>query len=236
MSGVGRGGGKVEFSCKHASFEGGFEGGEGVFGVVEQKILEGCFFGEEEGHERLKGRGSVRQGLGLLSRLEDDFFVGLCLSCVADGVCEVGHDEGSGEGLCGMGEDGFEEFPFAQVEVEVVGFSEGDGRHVRGGLSGSFGGELWRRAFVEELGGELLAESFCRGAWGGRDGAGRSRTDGLLRAKQALCQLSYSPESGDWEKYSIGGEGARGKNGIFGAETWIFTRFDAKCPFVHENT
>ena len=61
-------------------------------------------------------------------------------------------------------------------------------------------------------------------AWrgGGGDGAGRSRTDGLLRAKQALCQLSYSPERGDWEKCSIGGEGARGKNGIFGAETWIF--------------
>ena len=95
--------------------------------------------------------------------------------------------------------------------VEVVGFSEGDGRHVRGA---------------------------CRRAWlgGGGDGAGRSRTDGLLRAKQALCQLSYSPERGDWEKCSIGGEGARGKNGIFGAETWIFTRFDAKCPFVHENT
>ena len=154
MSGVGRGGGEVEFSCEHASFE----GGEGVFGVVEQKILEGCFFGEEEGHERLKGRGSVRQGLGLLSRLEDDFFVGLCLSCVADGFCEVGHDEGSGEGLCGVGEDGFEEFPFAQMEVEVVGFSEGDGRHVRGACR-----RAWRGSFVEEL----LSRSFCRGAWRG---------------------------------------------------------------------
>ena len=63
-----------------------------------------------------------------------------------------------------MGEDGFEQFSVAQMEMEVVGFAEGEG------LGHGEDWEDW--------------------VW---NGAGRVRTDGLLRARQALCQLSYSP-------------------------------------------
>ena len=60
---VGRSGSEVEFSCKDASFKGGFKGG--AFRIVEPKILDSCLFGEEEGHEGLEGGRAVRENLGL---------------------------------------------------------------------------------------------------------------------------------------------------------------------------
>ena len=58
--------------------------------------------------------------------MEDGFFVSLRLLREKDGFCEVRHHEGSHEGLCGRREDGFEEVSLAQMEMKVVGFSQGD--------------------------------------------------------------------------------------------------------------
>ena len=120
--GIGGGAGRIELdSCHHVP-------GGGLLDVIHRSP-----FGEIERHQRLKacslGLTDLASPRGLVQCQTDAVAVGRGLNHRGDGRTQVGHDDGAAELACTGGHDRMEGGTVTQMQVPVVGGSEGQRIH-----------------------------------------------------------------------------------------------------------
>ena len=120
--GIGGSAGRIELDGRHHI------PGSGLPDVIHRGLL-----GEIERHQWLKacslGPADLAPPHGLVQRQADAVTVGRCLGHRGDGWAQVGHDDGTAKLACAGGHDRMEGGTVTQMQVPVVGGSEGQRIH-----------------------------------------------------------------------------------------------------------